>query len=379
MTYVILSTQFWSDNWVSKHWIAHWLAERGEDVYFVEPFRDRSFRIGNFLNGPSIRRVGKVRVVSFASLPYYYHVPALLKPIWRMALKRQFRAFSKLLEPNGYDLITFDGRCLPFLEMLPPPRASAYYCVDPVYVGEEERFSERNLMDKVDRVFAISTACEAALRRQSSNAEIEIIPHGIDFHGVTRSPSAADEASRPPDLPVGEPLIGYTGSVHDIYVDFEKIYRAARERPDWTFAFIGPHKGSDIAQDASRRINDLMNLPNVHFLGSKPYQELKDYIREFDLCLIPYRHDIDNGWEKRSPVKVLHYLSLGKPIVCADVPAAADYGELIFTYRSYAEFFDAIERALAEKPNARIRKARMEMAESRDCDVIVDKILASLG
>jgi glycosyltransferase involved in cell wall biosynthesis len=378
MAYIIISPQVWSDNWVSKHWIAHWLAERGEEVYYIEPFRDRGGPVRSFLHGPRTRMAGNVRVVSFATLPYYYHAPTFLKPLWRLILKRQFERFSSRLRGKSIDIVTFDGRSLPFLAMLPKPRRSAYYCVDPVMVGEEKKFSEKTLMEKVDRVLAISAACKAALVRDTGLENIEVIPHGIDFKGAMRATALEAAAATPDDLPSGRPLIGYTGSIHDIYVDFDKVTRAARENPNWTFVFVGPYKGSDIAQDASSRISALMELPNVHFTGSKPYQQLRHYIEAFDVCLIPYRADIENGWEKRSPVKVLHYLSLGKPIVCADVPGVREYGAALSIYRDYAEFVAAIRTGIAESAQDPKRAARIDLAASRDCDLIMAELLSLL-
>jgi glycosyltransferase involved in cell wall biosynthesis len=380
MTYVILSTQVWTDNWVSKHWIAHWLAELGHEVYFVEPLRallpGRRGRVQDLFAGPRIRREGKVQVVSISSLPFYYRIPSALRPIWRRVLRRQFRAFSRRLEGRPFDLITFDGRSLPLLAMLPKPRTSAYYCVDPVGVGEDMRRSETQLVHDVDRVIAISEACKAALERDTGRTDIVVIPHGIDFKGTTSSAKAGN--AWPKDLPKTGPVIGYTGSIHDTYVDFDKLEKAASENPGWTFVLVGPYVGSDIAQDASARIGDLMRLPNLHFLGSKPYQELRSYIEHFDVCLIPYRADIDNGWEKRSPVKVLHYLCLGKPVVCAHVPGVSAYKDVIYRYADYAGFVDAIRAGLQEGPKSDLSHRRMELARSRDCDLIIQKLIAAL-
>lgn len=382
MVYVIVSTQIWTDNWVSKHWIAHWLAELGHEVYFIEPLRallpGRGGRPRNLLAGPGIRQVGKVNVVSFTSLPFYYRLPSGLRRLWRLALKRQFRRFSETLRRQPFDVITFDGRSLPLLAMLPRARTTAYYTVDPVGIGEEKAQSEAHLVDAVDRLFAISPSAADFIVRSTGRDDVVVIPHGIDFK------ARLNPADAGPREPLDEPfwsspnLIGYTGSIHDLYVDFNKLHRAATDNPQWTFVLIGPYKGSDIAEDASSRIKPLLALPNVHFLGSKPYPRLKDYIARFDACIIPYRADLDNGWERKSPVKMLHYLALGKPVVCADVPGSLEYRDLIYTYTDYAEFVEGIESALAEADDAAVRRARIDLAASRDCDIIVRRLLRAL-
>lgn len=382
MVYVILSTQIWTDNWVSKHWIAHWLAELGHEVYFVEPLRallpGRGGRVRDLFGGPSIREVGRVRVVSFSSLPFYYRVPSLLRPLWRLALRPQFRRFSAMLRRKPFDLITFDGRSLPLLAMLPKARTTAYYSVDPVGIGEDAGQSETQLVQSVDRVLAISPPARDFFVRTTGRGDVTVIPHGIDFQRRTKGADGPSTERFDEPFWSSPNLIGYTGSIHDVYVDFDKIHRAAKSNPQWTFVFVGPHKGSDIAQDASRKINPLMALPNVHFVGSKPYHALQQYIERFDACIIPYRADIENGWERKSPVKMLHYLALGKPVICSDVPGSLEYRELIYTYRDYNGFLESIGNALKEPVNADVRRARIELAASRDCDVIIQRLLDAL-
>ena len=70
----IISTQIWSDNWVSKHWIAVLLAKQGYKVFFIEPFRGIFFRGGRLRDlffGPKIKKINDVNIVSISTLPGY--------------------------------------------------------------------------------------------------------------------------------------------------------------------------------------------------------------------------------------------------------------------------------------------------------------------
>lgn len=364
------------------------LAEMGNEVYFVEPFRallpGRGGRLSDLVAGPRIEKAGKVNVVSFSILPFYYRVAQFLKPTYRNALSLQFMRFSKLVS-GGYKILTFDGRSLPFIMMLPPALKTVYYCVDPVGPGGEKRYSEVDLLNYVDTVFGISKPCVKSMKALSGRSDILCIPHGIDFYGrfqdrlgsvsVENTPSALLNSNLPN---LGKINVGYTGSIHDIYVDFDLIVRAASEHPDWSFYFIGSFSRNALAPAASRKVKFLKDLENVHFLGSKPYWELSKYIDLFDVCLIPYRLDVENGWERRSPVKVLHYLSKGKPVVASSLPNLQEYEELCYLYESASDFLNKLNLAALEKTDDPLRERRVSLAKDRDVSIIYDRIISFL-
>ena len=50
-------------------------------------------------------------------------------------------------------------------------------------------------------------------------------------------------------------------------------------------------------------------MPNVEFLGEKPYAELTHYLYAFDVCLIPFK--VVDLTRATNPVKVYEYLCAG--------------------------------------------------------------------
>jgi glycosyltransferase involved in cell wall biosynthesis len=103
-------------------------------------------------------------------------------------------------------------------------------------------------------------------------------------------------------------VVGYYGAIAR-WFDWPMWEFAARSRPAWSFILIGfPYdvKGCEYLERAK-------SLANVHFLGPKPYHELKRYLACFDVATIPFV--LDAITHACSPVKLFEYMAAGKPVV----------------------------------------------------------------
>lgn len=378
MQYVVFSIQGWTDMWVSKHWISAKLAE-DSDVYFIEPFRawllpGRGGRFSSFFTGPEIRREGNVNVVSFTSLPGYYQLPGVLRALARFVMRPQFARFSKLLQNGDFDIISFDYRFQPLLKMLPPPRKYLYYAIDLIPRDQQDPWwTEDQLINSADVVVAVSNRHRDRIEASSGRGGIPVIPHGIDFAGaesVTGNTAIEDLKSNGRHR-----VIGYTGSIHDTYVDFDCVIAVAKRHPEWIFVFIGPTGRSELGAGASNKISMLKKLPNVIFTGPKPYSEIASYIKSFDVCFMPYHPSVDN-----EPFKTLQYLAQGKPVVAADVPGISSYRHLLHVYQGSNP--DSMEESLliaTEEPvAAEIRSRRVDFARDHDFSLVKSRLLVAL-
>ena len=59
--------------------------------------------------------------------------------------------------------------------------------------------------------------------------------------------------------------------------------------------------------------------PNVHLMGARPYALLPDYLRGFDLALLPC--PINAYTRSMFPMKFFEYVAAGVPIVATALPA----------------------------------------------------------
>ena len=149
----------------------------------------------------------------------------------------------------------------------------------------------------------------------------------------------ADAVARIP-----RPRLGYFGAIEPWLIDQNLIKRAARERPDWQWVFIG---------NKSRGV-EIESLPNTHFLAPVPYQELPRYAAGFDVCVLPW--DTAHSFTSYgSAIKVREYLATGLPVVISPLPEYESMGNVLRIARSHNDWFRLVEEALNEKDQVTAR------------------------
>ncbi len=133
---------------------------------------------------------------------------------------------------------------------------------------------------------------------------------------------------------IPHPILGYFGAM-DYVMDTDLIAEVARLRPGWHWVLLG------LKSNLVR-----ISAPNVHFLGSKSYQDLPRYVRQFDVCVLPWREN-NVFTSYGSAIKVREYLATGKPVVMAPLYEYLQTPGPRF-YRGTREFIAQVEAALQE-------------------------------
>ena len=114
----------------------------------------------------------------------------------------------------------------------------------------------------------------------------------------------------------------------------------------------------------------LDNVPNVHFLGRKPYGELPAYCKAFDVALNPFV--VNELTLAANPLKVREYLAAGLPVVSTDIPECRVLPDCLIG-TDHADFILKIESALADpKP----REVISDAIAHESWDAKVDEIRA---
>ncbi len=240
-----------------------------------------------------------------------------------------------------------------------------YYCVDEytaftgVSAGLKE--IEEDLFRKSDLVVvSAETLLES---KKKFNEKTFLIRHGVDFRHFRK---ALDEATKIPaeiaDLP--RPVIGFYGLLAD-WVDFELIKKIAEHFKNGSVVLIGK-----ITFDAEKKIKILDNVPNIHFLGRKPYEELPAYCKGFDAALNPFV--MNELTRSVNPLKVREYLAAGLQVVSTDIPEVRVL-ENCLVGKTDADFIAKIEQILKNpKPCETVSDA----IRSESWDAKVDELRA---
>jgi len=157
-------------------------------------------------------------------------------------------------------------------------------------------------------------------------------------------------------LDTGHKIIGYYGYLAE-WMDYVMVREMACRRPDLEFVMVGK-----VIHDTSL----IEGLPNVHLLGLKPYQELPDYAKFFDVATIPFM--VDEKMDCVSPIKFYEYLALGKPVVTSAMKELEPFSErwdFISCARGADEFLYYVDQQLSpERKEAAAKEGPLIAAQN---------------
>jgi glycosyltransferase involved in cell wall biosynthesis len=215
---------------------------------------------------------------------------------------------------------------------------------------------ERILLAEADLIFATST--ELQRRKSGKKAPAFFLPHGVDFeHFHSAVDSLVPEEMK--NLP--RPLIGMYGTLAP-WVDSDLLVQVARAFPKASVVLIGPRTNFPLPE----------NVPNLHWLGPRPYADLPRYAAHFDVGLIPFRRNELTAYV--NPLKLLEYLALGLPVVSTPLPDIARFADHIYIAERPEDFVSKIKLALVDRAPTR-RQQRLELAAREGWETRVRTLL----
>lgn len=191
-------------------------------------------------------------------------------------------------------------------------KSIVYHCVDEYSAfsdaAGEIRDRERELLAKADLVLVCSSPLLAS--KAERNPRTYLVTHGVDYEHFLRAADPSTPVA--PELQaLPRPVLGFHGLLAD-WVDLRLISQLARLRPGWSIVLIG-RVDTDLAP--------VLGLDSVHVLGHRPYERLPEYLRGFDVALLPF---ITNELTfSANPLKLREYLAAGLPVVAAPLPEIA--------------------------------------------------------
>lgn len=197
------------------------------------------------------------------------------------------------------------------------PALTIYDCMDELsnFKNAPRRLKdfEDTLFKKADIVFTGGQSLYDAKKDRHYN--IHPFPSSIDKKHFETARTFSKE---PEDQKhIAGPKLGFYGVIDERF-DIELIKNMALLRPEWNFVLLGP------VVKISRE--SLPQLPNVHLLGGKRYEELPAYVSGWDVALIPFA--INESTRFISPTKTPEYLAAGVPVVSTPIrDVVQPYGE----------------------------------------------------
>ena len=173
---------------------------------------------------------------------------------------------------------------------------------------------EQELIDKADIVFTGGSSLYEAKKDRHDN--VHCFPSSVDRVHFLKARSRQFEPADQEDLP--RPRLGFYGVIDERF-DTELLAQVAEMRPDWSFVMVGPVV--KISEE------DLPRRPNIHYLGSKTYDQLPSYLSGWNVALMPFA--MNESTQFISPTKTPEYLAGGRPVVSTPIKdVVRHYGQL---------------------------------------------------
>ncbi len=293
-----------------------------------------------------------ITVVSPASLPFF---GATARTINRRLLSTQIKSLARsrgltnpilwIAIPTAADVIgTLDESAVVYHVSDKYDANTMDHATDPALI----RGLHEQAIDDADIVFYSGRKLFTEATRGCERSYL--LEQGVDYdHWVRVGNGAVTVAPEIAKIP--RPRLGYFGAIEPWLVDQELIKRAARERPEWQWIFIG---------NLSRGL-EIEALPNTHFLPPVAYADLPNYAAGFDVCVLPWETE-QSFTSYGSAIKVREYLATGKPVVISPLPEYEPMRDVLRIARTRDDFLRLVEEALHENDAAAAARRQAAVA-----------------
>jgi glycosyltransferase involved in cell wall biosynthesis len=370
---ISLVPDVWGSPWQPRHQILTRLS-RYFNVIWCDP--SRSWRELCRRHRPQPRRIdyGSATVPGLTIYQPSSWFPAIGRPavLARMTMRARLYRAQHLLRSHGCrTTVLYLWRPWFSLALDVMPRALSCYHIDDEYTFStvekpiEER--EAKLISRVDQVFIHSVALLE--KKGKLNSQTTFVPNGVDYHAyVTPYAEPADLKSIP------HPRMGYVGIVKN-QLDFSLLVALAERHRQWSFVFVGPQH-RNLAQQAAL-VQQLRQMPNVHFLGGKPVDTLPAYVQHMDVCMLCYA--VNDYTKFIYPLKLHEYLASGRPVVGAPIHSLHEFAHIIRLAQTTEEWSAALNDMLAPAVHSSEQvEARRRIARQYDWNILVRCIARTL-
>ena len=249
---------------------------------------------------------------------------------------------------RSYVLWYYTPMALAFTVHLTPVTV-VYDCMDELsaFKGAPAMLKDReaDLMRLASVVLTGGRSLFEAKRHQHEN--IHLFPSSVDVAHFAQARRITVDPPEQQTIP--HPRLGFFGVI-DERMDVGLLDGVAAARPDWHIVMLGPVV--KIESDC------LPRRPNIHYLGSKRYEELPQYVAGWDVALLPFA--LNAATRFISPTKTPEYLAAGKPVVSTSIrDVVRPYGDqgLVRIADDARGFVRACSAAMVEDASKRVTKA----------------------
>lgn len=207
-----------------------------------------------------------------------------------------------------------------------------------VFPYEQENLLNEHLKWCREADVVIATARNLHEHISPLRPDVLLNPNAVDYnhYELTRQYNG----KIPEDLQIlvssGSPLFGYFGSLAR-WFDYDLLKDVALLRQGYHFVLVGPDYDGTIYQSG------ILSIPNIHWLGPKPYRDLPVYLALFNAAMIPFL--INDITHATSPLKLFEYMAGHKPVIITPMKESM-YTPGVLVGKTPREFAERLDEAL---------------------------------
>jgi glycosyltransferase involved in cell wall biosynthesis len=221
-----------------------------------------------------------------------------------------------------------------------------YYCYDNIsaagWLGRHGAQSEKKFAKMTDCI--VTSSDELKNRFREHHEKVFVVKNGVDFQLMKKGFSSVEQKL--------QRTIGYVGSIDD-RLDYDLLDHVIGSMQEHRFQFIG--------RATQEKFLDRLKIHgNVELLGAHPVTFLPNFLREMDVCIIPFSKNEFN--RSVYPLKVNEYLAAGKPIVMTPFAELPEFNGIVHTAETKEEFSAAITLAYSSDSDEQ-RMLRRDFAQ----------------
>ncbi len=280
---------------------------------------------------------------------YQYNKQVLLKAIKKVIKDNKIKDFIYM---TCYDPF--------FVPVLPKEMGAAlniYQCIDDisteVYVSKHGVRLEEQAARDSDITLVTSTNLWRHYRQVQP--ETHIMHNAVDisifknlyYRNIERPAEIKDIKTK---------IIGFTGNLDDVRLDYRLLRRLAEGHPDKTLLLVGPINSPEVYSEG------LDKMPNVILTGAKTIYEVPNYLKFMDVAILPSL--LNKMSRSVYPLKINEYLAAGKSAI------ATSFSDDIRSFQphiriadSHDHFVNLIDKAVADYSETKVQQ-RMAIGES---------------
>jgi teichuronic acid biosynthesis glycosyltransferase TuaH len=208
---------------------------------------------------------------------------------------------------------------------------------------------------------------DVARRWRDRGFPAAFLPNGCDATFF----ADVEQAGSPADVDLPGPIAGFVGHLNG-RTDLALLEAVAEAGV--SLLLVGP-KDPGFEPE---RFERLAARPNVAYLGARPFEELRSYLKVIDVGLVPYA---DTPFNRGSfPMKTLEYLAAGRPVVATPLPAVKWLEtDLVTMADSPARFAESVVRDAATARRPELVARRREFASGHTWAQRAERLGALLG